>query len=354
MLITRYIIDEVAGPFMVITTVLVLVYAGYSASSLLAEAAAGQVYRDYVLHLVILDTVRVLEFLLPTALYFSLILGLGRIHRDSEMIAFMACGYSDWHVLRAVLYLSLVVALLVGLLATVGRPAAFRMMYDLEARAANELDAGKLQAGVFTTLKHSDYTLYAGKFDANNAVLEDVLFQTGDSGGRTRLISADTLRIERLGPSAMNQAEFREGRVHLLDRTGHDDAVIEFAMLRLLLRGGEAGGHSRRKAVATEQLMGSSSPREIAELQWRLASPLNAVLLSPLSRVESRQHRYARIGTAVVVYALFFNLTGVARTWVEQGRMAAVPGIWWVHALCAVLFLWLLLRHRAGLRIANR
>ena len=60
MLITRYIIEEVAGPFLVIATVLVLVYAGYSAAGLLADAAAGHVHRDFFLHLVILDTVRVL------------------------------------------------------------------------------------------------------------------------------------------------------------------------------------------------------------------------------------------------------------------------------------------------------
>jgi hypothetical protein len=37
---------------------------------------------------------------------------------------------------------------------------------------------------------------------------------------------------------------------------------------------------------------------------------------------------------AIVIYAVYFNLLDVSRTWVESGTS---PGIWWVPALLGLL-----------------
>ncbi|MFN2164802.1 MAG: LptF/LptG family permease, partial [Anaerolineae bacterium] len=54
----------------------------------------------------------------------------------------------------------------------------------------------------------------------------------------------------------------------------------------------------------------------------------------PMSRSRPRQGRYARMLLALVIYAVYFNLLDVARTWVELGKAS---GIWWAPASLAVL-----------------
>ena len=99
-------------------------------------------------------------------------------------------------------------------------------------------------------------------------------------------------------------------------------------------------------ARPTEQLFNSQSLREQAELQWRIAMPLSAVLLAVLSvllsKADPRQGRFAKLFIAILIYVLYNNLIGIAKNWVEQGQVPVSVGIWWVHLLLVlfILFLW--------------
>jgi lipopolysaccharide export system permease protein len=86
---------------------------------------------------------------------------------------------------------------------------------------------------------------------------------------------------------------------------------------------------------------------DVAELQWRLFTPVSAVLLAllavPLSHTAPRQGRQARVITAMLVYTAYHFLTAMAKTWMEQGRIEALPGLWTIHAalvLVIVALLW--------------
>ncbi|MGA9574813.1 MAG: LptF/LptG family permease, partial [Lysobacterales bacterium] len=54
----------------------------------------------------------------------------------------------------------------------------------------------------------------------------------------------------------------------------------------------------------------------------------------PLSRSRPRQGRYAKMLLALGIYAVYFNLLDVSRSWVEQG---SIPYIWWVPGLLSLL-----------------
>jgi len=99
----------------------------------------------------------------------------------------------------------------------------------------------------------------------------------------------------------------------------------------------------KTKAESTLDLSDSNNPVDLAEFQWRLSTPLSTLLLAllavPLSRSRPRQGKYAKMLGAVLIYAVYYNLMGMARTWVEQQRVAAQPGIWWVPMVLAVLIL---------------
>jgi len=94
----------------------------------------------------------------------------------------------------------------------------------------------------------------------------------------------------------------------------------------------------KTKASSSLDLSYSSDATDVAEFQWRLSTPVSALLLAllaiPLSRGRPRQGRYARILVALVIYAVYFNVLDVVRTWVEQGKATY---IWWVPAAMLLL-----------------
>ena len=57
-----------------------------------------------------------------------------------------------------------------------------------------------------------------------------------------------------------------------------------------------------------------------------------------------RSSRYTKTIGALLVYAVYYNLAVMAKTWVETQVVAPFPGIWWVQALLLLIIgalLWL-------------
>jgi lipopolysaccharide export system permease protein len=90
----------------------------------------------------------------------------------------------------------------------------------------------------------------------------------------------------------------------------------------------------------------------MAEFQWRLSTPLATILLAligvPLSRSSPRHGKYAKITTAVVIFAVYYNLSALTKKWVERGILDTLPGIWWIQLLLAGLLLVLLWQPTTG------
>jgi lipopolysaccharide export system permease protein len=141
--------------------------------------------------------------------------------------------------------------------------------------------------------------------------------------------------------------EFHDGYSYLLDTHSRQDTTLHFGELIIPVPGIEKDTSYRRKAESTRNLAQSDATKDIAEFQWRLSTPLAtlslALLAVPLSRSAPRQGRHTSFITAIAVYAGLFMLTSAARSWVADGTIAGMPGIWWVYLIPALLFGWLIM-----------
>ena len=141
--------------------------------------------------------------------------------------------------------------------------------------------------------------------------------------------------------------ELFDGYGYLLDRTGGEDTTLRYRELVIHIPTEERDTSYRRKAEPTINLFRSDVPKDVAEFQWRVSTPLATLILAliavPLSRSPPRQSRYGSFFLAILLYVALFNLISVARNWVEDGAVAAFPGIWWVYALPVLLFVALMI-----------
>jgi lipopolysaccharide export system permease protein len=351
LIIDRHISWEILRPFCLGLGLLVLIFVGFSASRQLSLAADGQLDMLTAFKLVGLNTLITLEILLPSAFFFSVLSAIGRLYRDSEMSALYAAGVSRARILEAVLKLALVIAIITGLLSILGRPWAFRTSYALESQAAAEFDLKQMSANEFVNMDGSDYTFIASDIDLEKGLHKGVFLQKNyPKQGRSEIIVAESAAMPALNPGQATRASFYNGYNYLLDNRTRQDMSVQFKEMVVHLPNEEAQEKYRRKAETTLNLSQSVKPKDIAEYQWRITTPLGTILLAliavPLARSAPRESRFRNTSIALLSYVALFAMVSVLRTFIEQGKLGAIPGLWTAYAVQAALLIVLVTQPR--------
>lgn len=346
-LLGRYVVREIARPAVVVAAVLVTVFVAYLLARFLADVVDGMLPSRTIAFLVLLRTAIALEVLVPITLFLCVVMALGRLHADAEIVAMSALGVSPGRIVGAVAALAVPVALGVAALSLVVRPWAYEESYRLRAEAGSQVDLDRFQAGRFYARQRGEYVVFAEHSDAAERRLRGVFVHNEERGIRHVVFAQEA--YQRVDPVTGDRTlvALRGHHYRIATGEGHD-RIVGFARMEMPLRTEPTTPGYRRKAVPTAILARSREPMNVAELQWRLTTPLATVFLAllgiPLGRAVPRQGRYARFASAVVAYAAYYNLKSLAKTWVEQGSVGPVPGLWWVDVLLGAVVLLLLWR----------
>ena len=193
-----------------------------------------------------------------------------------------------------------------------------------------------------TFLGGSDYVFIATDLDLERGQHKGVFLQkTYEDAQRSEIIVAQAAELPVLNPGQPMQAEFFEGYNYLLDLQNTQDVTLKFDNLIVRLDNQEAQEQYRRKAETTLNLSRSGEPKDIAEFQWRITTPLATVLLAlmavPLARSAPRESRMRNVLIAIALYIGVFATTSLVRTGIEQSRLEALPGLWGAYLLQALL-----------------
>ncbi|MEE4263561.1 MAG: LPS export ABC transporter permease LptF [Desulfobacteraceae bacterium] len=354
LIIDRYIMREIVKPTVTICVVLIFIFGCYTATRYLADAVSGQLSGTTVFFFIVLKIAIALEVLLPTTLYLSVVIAFGRMYQDSEMTALSACGVSRARLLRPVFLVSLVIAVTVSCLSLYIRPWAYSQFFYLRAQAQANFDLTRMKGGTFYEIADGERVIFAEKVDQQQNKARRVFIRT-ERDDNLQVIYAQKAR-QHLEPATGKQIiVFTDGYLYEFSRQGEKGRIIQFEQSAMPLEANEnIQPKYRIKAATTGSLAFSDDSEEIAELQWRLSTPLATILLAligvPLSRSSPRQGKYAKIMVAVLIFAFYYNLSAIIKKWVEKGVLDTLPGIWWAQLLLAGLLLLLLWQPSGGFR----
>lgn len=339
-ILDRYILREVVVSWLSVSGVLLAILIPYQVAGVLARAAENQYPRGVVFELIALGAVQNLSLILPVGLLLGIVLGLGRMYHDSEMSAAQACGASARPILVPVLGFTALLTVLLTFLALQITPAAVGRMLNLRHEALRAGQFAPIAPGKFSTFGGGSTVVYAQGADPDGTLtrvfvqrtrgqqLEIALAQrathTYSEGGDLQIITLyDGERYEGIP----GERRFR---------------IVRFSENSIPVRlPPDAGGSKAVEGLPTAVLVASPEPKQRAELQWRIALPVMAVIMAlvavPLARLSPRQGRYARVGFAVLIFFVYINLMIAGRTWIEKGVTPEWLGLWWVHVVVAAL-----------------
>lgn len=336
-ILDRYIFREIAQSWIAVTVVLLFILLTNQFARVLGDVAKDKLPKDAIFQIIGLTGLQYLTILVPIGLFLAIMLALGRLYRDSEMPAMMACRYGPADIYRPLFWLMLPLALGVGWLAMEVGPRAMTEIERIGLEARRQADLASIEPGRFMTGNGGGTVVYAEEVLGPGTV-EKVFLQRRREGGAVEVVVAD--RGEQRDSDDPNMRFFvlHDGRRYEGIPGTSEFRVVEFAEHGIPYRLPSVGEPDLEpRAMSTLNLIISDKPEEIAELHWRVGIPLATVILAflavPLSRSQPRQGRYGRLAIGLLVFIIYFNLLSAGKAWLEQGTVPPYAGLWWVHIL---------------------
>lgn len=341
-IIARYITKEICKAFGAMVGILLLIVLSNRFVHYLAKAATGDLPIQLVLNVVGLTIPELLSYLVPLSLFIAILLTYGRLYVDSEMAVLASCGISPRYLLTLTLLIALMWAMVTAMLTLgiVPKAAMARERTLVEGELSEAIQS--LTPKRFQTFSEGKFVFYMEGKDPKQSTLKGIFIAEkpkdltySDKGWA--LLTAKAAYIKPVEKNKNSYLILKNGyRYQGLPGTANYTVIAFKEYGRKIPKATEFKPTEELRAKATRDLK-TAIREEAAELQWRLSLPLSVLILSliavPLSRINPRQGRFAKLLPAILLYILYYNLFTICRRWVASGTLPSFVGVWWVHGL---------------------
>jgi LPS export ABC transporter permease LptF/LPS export ABC transporter permease LptG len=290
----------------------------------------------------------VFVFTVPMATLIGVLLGLGRMSADSEIIALTSLGIGRRRILFPVGMLALAGALLTLVMTAWVGPAALRTLHAAEAELVRSQISFQVQPRVFDE-RFPKKVLYVNDVTASGTQWHGVFVAEAQGEGGLRVTLADSAIVIAEPKRARLELHLQGGTIHEFSRDdpnhysvtsfGQSDWPMEVSGLE------SAQPHQRSipeqsmdKLIAGRR---AGSREASVELHTRLAFPVACLVFAlvavPLGAQPRRGGRAAGSLLAVVLIAGYYLLLVFGAGLARQGKIPPAAGIWMANAVLAIL-----------------
>lgn len=350
--IDRYVFKECAWSTLAVIAVLLVILLGNTLVRVLGDIANGELPAETLLIMLLVNLVHYLVVLLPIGLYLGILLGMGRLYRDSEMAAMSACGVGTFKLYRPVIALTIPLVLLTAVLSLILAPWTAGQQDQIRHQARYSKNLSGLVAGHFNISDYGRKSLFFERWEEEGEQMTNVFYYSRDENGTT-VQTADKAHLQ---PETMaTYIVFENGKTFNGIPGEKNYRTVEYAQHGVRVKQDEMPLLKLSiSSTPTLDLISTGDVKSLAELHWRVAVPIACLLLGllalPLSHTAPRKGRYNKIGIAILVFIIYFNSLGIGRAWLEKEVVSNTVGMWWAHvAMVIAIFILISKQERRGL-----
>ncbi|MEN9627660.1 MAG: hypothetical protein RJA10_887 [Pseudomonadota bacterium] len=287
-----------------------------------------------------------LPTMLSLSMFVAIVVTLGRMYRDSEMVIWFTGGVSLSRFVRPVLRTAWPVLVIAGVLLLFVWPWGNRNSLDLRDRYQQRNDLSRVAPGVFQISNDGKRVFFVEREGSDTIHARNVFVLTQQPSGES-LTTARSGRLEADGDDRWLVLE-RGQRNDFDDKAGHR-TLSSFENYRVLVRERAAREAQTRppRTQPTLDLVRDPTARNQGELAWRfgmLLATANLLLLGlGLAATNPRRPSNWNLLFALLAFIVYFNLINLTQAWVGSGRMGLGTALAAVHGgafVLALLLLW--------------
>ena len=354
MLFRRSLLQELvstaAGAFLILIGIVIAQRAG----NFIRLAAKGILPNDAITTMLGFSMIKFLPMILSLTLFLTVLMTLSRWYRDSEMVIWFSSGISITGWIRPILGFVTPVIVFVAVLSLFVMPWATNKGEEYRTELESRDDLASISPGVFKESNNGERVFFIESFDELGNVVKNIFVQSIQHQKLGIIVAAEGHRaIEENGDHFV---VMENGRRYQGSRGSAEFSTTQFEQYAIRVEAKEVKEKpSSTQSKSSQELLQSKNNVNNAELQWRMAIPISALILSllaiPLSALDPRAGRSANFAMALVIYIIYNNLLSIMQAWIAQGRVHGMIGLWPVHALFLTLTIYMFYRRAFQLPI---
>jgi len=340
-ILDKYLYKELFATFFAVLSVLLLITFGTEATKLLAVAVEGTIPSTVIMQVLLYKIPPALEVILPLVALLSVMLAVGRLYQDQEMVVLQSCGISTRFFQKRVFWFLVPLALLTAWVSLVVTPWSYQQERKLIMEAQTTSPLAALVPGKFNPLPNGEGIFYTRSIDSHGD-LESVWVQL-NSDERDILLIAPKGKFEwingKLALVLLNGQSY-EGL-----KKGDELTVREFDRFEGFLPEIQVTSKAQELfEIPTLVLWHSDKPDHEALLQWRFVTPFSILVLGLLglkmSKSGPREGRFAKVFFALVLYVVYNQLLVTLRESISNEGLSPLIGLWPIPAVFLIYALY--------------
>jgi len=175
-ILDKYLYKELFATFFAVLSVLLLITFGTEATKLLAVAVEGTIPSSVIFQVLLYKIPPALEVILPLVALLSVMLAIGRLYQDQEMVVLQSCGISMRYFQKRVFWFLLPISILTAWVSLYVTPWSYQQERLLVAEAQVNSPLAALVPGKFNELPNGAGVFYTKEITSDNE-LESVWLQ---------------------------------------------------------------------------------------------------------------------------------------------------------------------------------
>lgn len=282
---------------------------------------------------------------LPLSFLLGILLGLGRLSADGEIIALKSSGVGLYGLLKPILFLGLIVSAATALLTLYAEPAGNTAFRSKVFQIATSHAGVSIQPQVFND-DFDGLVLYADDIDERRGVMQGLFISDERTGDVPATIIASRGRLITDASALTMVLRLEEGSIHRRpDQERETYQTIHFSIYDISLDLGARlaateGRQRKAKELTLAELREARSTAETptqrntltADLHRRFVLPLAPFLFAlvgvPLGVQNQRSGKGGGFAIGLVVFLAYYLMFSFAETMAIEGGFPPVPVLW--------------------------
>ena len=356
--VTRYLISEILPPFIfgLLTFTFILLIARILKLVELVVTRGVPLLQIGKLFALILPTF--LELTVPMAFLLAILLGLGRLSGDQELLALKASGFSPLQVLMPIAIVALAVATMTLLLTTLARPSAQIALKKELYNIAKTRVGTALREKVFND-DFPQILIYLEEIIPPGNVAQGILVIDKRDRTRDNIILGKVALINTEEETQTLSLRLFDGSIYERQKTRPGFSQTQFNIYDFRLDLDELIGPIREKNTGPKEMsvsrllevieerreQGTSAIPELMEFHQRISFAfvpivfcLLGVSLSLLPRT-SRANRSWGVGLCIVWFVIYYALLSLGKALGDKGILHPLVALWLPNIIVGLISL---------------